>query len=886
MNLNMTNNSMLICQSKFNEVKKSFLNLMSVSSPNERLRCTFAIDYSGSTYGSSLYHQFVDKIVTQNYQEGDNIVLWDHNFRIENREHLKYINENRIGNGGTQPQQILHALKTLGNDAREHLYIITDGEIYHYDINKCEEIIRKEGFLFKKVTVYVISNHPNMSVAVPFTRNCPSQIRSISNQYNGEQAITEDFITEEVTHEDFKILTNLETISSLDDFIKNKDSLFKVLTVRMVGTKGDLEIRNKLLQLKQRILRDIASKSKPEDIKIDPLEAISKALRNGNLDEALQYGGQIIEMHKYKKPELDAESFEAQILSMINIASGSLYNSFDKESIKASRATRATSVQEADLNDAQLNVSTKAGTFECPISYEEETDPCLIVTNESNEPLLKNLPPNKVNKILDCPLNLLRHPELIEQLKDRLDHVISLKTIREAHNAGFPIASSPITRRKIVGIIPLGAHPSHVKVANYAISQICTNTKRIGNPELWFALIWLLMKDMERFHEIEPFVREQLCWRLQRRKTTASMSGLASFPQYQLPIGVACWFCVSMPKFPIPYDPAIDLVRLHILHAEYLAILANDVLGFRLPQGTMEYIKLTRAMLALLKFMRTNKLYHINIIKGLYQNTEIILPNTISKRVWETEKQMKRSKIVYLVDGPATEKSRNNILQMLPKVLHDVPSDVLMSIAEKISRSDRGKNIIIQQINFDKKYTTFENEWEATFIPNFEIIPLCRSTMRPFELKYREFVTNILNEEENNIKKYKDIFHGLTFYGKFVVQYQKYPTPEELLLFVNQRIVESGAKKTLMKNPLTVMKNIINAFSPFVDSIAPTIFVKRFLDSQTTPEKRIERKIKLHHSFQLQKNRLKKKNVVQIKKVALKDKRNQRNIPKIIVKII
>ena len=105
------------------------------------------------------------------YKNGDLIYIWNDAYEkyeisklTASFEELK-INSN-IGNGGTQSEKIAEIAKAI-KEYREHLVIITDGEVEEDSINESTRILKEENIKFKYVTTFIIGNKGNLSVGDP-----------------------------------------------------------------------------------------------------------------------------------------------------------------------------------------------------------------------------------------------------------------------------------------------------------------------------------------------------------------------------------------------------------------------------------------------------------------------------------------------------------------------------------------------------------------------------------------------------------------------------------------------------------------------------------------------------------------------------------------------
>lgn len=56
------------------------------------------------------------------------------------------------------------------------------------------------------------------------------------------------------------------------------------------------------------------------------------------------------------------------------------------------------------------------------------------------------------------------------------------------------LLKNPFTQNRLLGSIPLGTHQSHVKVGNYTIAKLISGGKILGNLNMYYAVVWHLIK--------------------------------------------------------------------------------------------------------------------------------------------------------------------------------------------------------------------------------------------------------------------------------------------------------------------------------------------------------------------------------------------------------
>ena len=86
-----------------------------------------------------------------------------------------------------------------------------------------------------------------------------------------------------------------------------------------------------------------------------------------------------------------------------------------------------------------------------------------------------------LEKILNCPLNTLYNDDFVNKLKLYVDHLISLKTLRDVEEKGYPFEKSPNTRKKIIGAINFGVSEEHVKYIDYNLMNLLTIYYLVNN---------------------------------------------------------------------------------------------------------------------------------------------------------------------------------------------------------------------------------------------------------------------------------------------------------------------------------------------------------------------------------------------------------------------
>jgi hypothetical protein len=81
----------------------------------------------------------------------------------------------------------------------------------------------------------------------------------------------------------------------------------------------------------------------------------------------------------------------------------------------------------------------------------------------------------------------LNYPKIKAKLKSRLSNFIGVKYTDK-------FLKNPFTQKRLCGSIPLGCHITHTNLGNYTIAKMFSDGKILGNPNMFFAVIWYIIK--------------------------------------------------------------------------------------------------------------------------------------------------------------------------------------------------------------------------------------------------------------------------------------------------------------------------------------------------------------------------------------------------------
>ena len=472
---------------------------------------------------------------------------------------------------------------------------------------------------------------------------------------------------------------------------------------------------------------------------------------------------------------------------------------------------------------------------------ENEVDPAILVTVPDEfikdgkiVPLLVGFDKLQTENIISCPYNALYNEDFMEKFKKCIDHAISLKQIREAEKTGHPLLTSPMTRRKIIGIIPLGESPEHVKAANWTLMQLISGGKNLGDRNIWFSIIWLLVKKktFPYLSDVEDFLRAQVLYRFKNNKTSISLSGLANLPQKKVGYGTAAWACL-MSIYLIPKIPRnCNLLLVHLFHSKELFEIVN-LFEYELPDDFVKIARRLFCLASLMTFFKNHKKLLPFYKMGISQATIIVnVPE---------DSPMKSGGLVgdlFLpIDGEINEDVRQKCVKKLPKICRIAIKNNLISMDELayvMTFIDTEKNLSdievekLVQIKEIPKCKTYDN-WKNYDIYEIEEVKICPKTMRPYYHVQKETWKDCLSKKLDISQSYLSLN---TDYGRFVSKYLKYPTLDELTLYAYRKYAfKSKVYNTLPINISLLCKSTLDDFIPVIKDVEPKIFAKLFEDS-------------------------------------------------------
>lgn len=718
---------------------------------------------------------------------------WVHSF-VEKNHFDKYVEwENRAnivskkqvmsrtyGNGGTVPSSFISHLKDC-----TRLVVITDGQISEQDVLQCNKQIKKYNYTFNEVEFhfYDTGGAIDLSVSAAFTKNSKYQIFRHSKQSDESLAKGDTSSPIELDqYFDNPIL-----------FLNEAESVLSNITMKQLGENtANLALKDKLCELKNNLRTYILNQNS--------LGTEFASLRNElNIDTIKRI------------VDIDNDSWKTiePILSkMIGACDKLVGFSFSLLNTDNGTLRRATELQEIDPNDVTITEETFESV--CPISYDLE-QPCLLI--KKGEPVLMDLEKKEFDAILENPFLLLNNADIISKIKNRLGSVIGINSNKMLENKRDPFQGVSFSSSIVLS--------NDFYASNkFAIADLLFGNKLVGPYDSWIAVLYLCFDNIDYFKDDEyrtPYLqlfKTYMMNRMQTTMTAITLSPLIADPPIKAPYDIALYYCLVSPHIR-NYGRSNRLRDMHTT-AHHLMKLV-DLFNYSYDKNsTNKLIKQYAAFDYLIKYAKENKNWY-DIIRSQWQNS-ITIDGTI----------------VFL-DGPGNNAN-------IPAELN-IPLNDLIKLASVIDVSKTTLSIKIDNIadvpipppvyNYSKISNTYTND--PTII--------CNKTMRPYyhvKLNNQDVTWEVaakahFGNSENFISTYN-------YYIRFVQKYEKYPTKNEMILFMSRSERNSIRNRDTL--PMKIIQDVDFVFAAYekVDQLTVEEFIKI-----TSLSRKIETRIQMEN---------------------------------------
>lgn len=709
------------------------------------------VDISGSVNNFTEYWNLVEKVKNEN--TFNTIYLWDSDIKKSNLDELNQMIKQKKGYKGTNPELICQVLKK--EKINDNIVIITDGDVSNHAVQRCDESL--SNYKINNVECYIIGSRANMSVTCPFTRENTSNV-----YYNN--LLSEETVN--LNKSDYELLNILDTMD-LSTFNLNYNKLEKLLIARNMGKNNvDNNTKERLIKLKYKLTKELS-----ENSSLNYGEAIRNELLNNNINNALEYSNNMANEY-FNNIGMDVEKKLGYLISLC----GNLTNLYSINDIRTNRMNRVNDV-EPETNtkvDIEINDLTSL-PIECPILMDYDVPQIMIVDpgntspyesdSDSDEgyesysrsyiPVLANLDKKIVEDIADCPLRIINHLDIVEKLKPMIKQYIGTKV-------NDYVMRNPFTKEQLIGTIPLGNCQQHIKCGNHTIAKMFAKGKLLGNMNLYFAVIWYLIKTdhFEYLKDIKQQVTEHLIYRLMNSNAKASLCGLPQFVITKVPTDIALWFTVHSGLLNLPTDR--DTFRYHIFNLNIMFDILKE-LKYPIDERIYNHLFRLQTLMSMLSMCKKDNTKFKNNIQCLYQNAIKINNHPIN---WIP------------IDGPASQEQINEILNSFPPFFKKLSINELVGIAQMVdpnlsaSKIELNSDWIPSEVNYKINWKYGLNNYN-----NLNIV-ISPNTLRPLY----NINNKVWTEVVDSIYGCHD-FSGMKYYMSLYLSIQRLPTIDEFLYY-------------------------------------------------------------------------------------------------------
>jgi len=414
--------------------------------------------------------------------------------------------------------------------------------------------------------------------------------------------------------------------------------------------------------MKTRLLKEYSkTQAKKEPVSV----AIRSALKRNDTAAAFDIAAKMA--NNYFTDETIGD-LDKKITALIALC-GDLRGKYSLDQIRSNKMATATRAEEGKLDQNVELEQLSKNLVECPIIMDEDVPQILI---DECDPFLLGLEKAIVDDINACPLRILNYPHLKAKFKARISNFTGVK-----YSDKFK--QNPYTRRKLLGAIPLGTHKSHIAVGNSTLAKMVAGGKVMGNLNLYYAVLWILVKEgeIEYLSPLQANLTEHLRFRLTTTHTMASLCGLPKFVCTQVSTDIALWFCLSSGQLNTPTDH--DAFRFHLFDIEHMRKLV-DVLEYPLDEGFERHFLRTKALFYFLdKHKRSTpnqKKALRTLFRGLYQRGFFIGTSKFSAKFKEVEVCSQ----FIPTDGAADEAQVQQVLKHMPRFCAGLTKEDLLYV--------------------------------------------------------------------------------------------------------------------------------------------------------------------------------------------------------------
>lgn len=685
------------------------------------------IDISGSVNGSDIYWKKVDKIITENIKS--KFIVWDTNIKeITYNQLLKYINDKK-GYGGTMISCVASSIveKKFNNSK---IIIITDGEVSSSDVILSEK--KLNGFNIKEVECHIIKastylNVIDISVPLAFMRNNTSRL-----YYTNREDDTK--LIKSINKADYEMLKNI----TLENVMNHFDKIYDLVNISNMNRSGLPDIKKKLLKIRTEFIR-MAN----QNLKAIDGNTVQYELQEGNYENALTMIKKIEDIFVNQNDDSPMGKFD-KLMSLCDDRTG-------KGFALEQKVTNAKQSEEIEPEEPTEEEVSNSG-FEDPVLYELDVPQLVILT--SNEELFEN--DKDFKNFIESPLNILGNEKMKIKIAKRIGHCIGIKLTNRCDY-------DPFNRIEIIGTIPLTtSNTQHIEVGSHALFKLFTKGKKMGNPNLYYAVLWQILvveNKCEYLSEYNEHIINHLKFRISKAMTYISLCGLPDFNRTIVPMDVAMYYIINGPEINK------TILRKHIFNIDVILNIIMNVFKYQVSNDIIKHINLEKIVLSMLSLIKKDSIGFKRKFKCLI-NSHMIADNEYIP-----------------VDKIATKKDIDEIMETFPKYYTTQAYNELIYLSTLVNPNYSACVIQLEYnkpINYDAK---FENDWSEEYIV---MTPKPHNiSLKTFRIYYKSNWKE-LAEKNNSVSVDKQI-SAYNEYIKFYMKFKHFPSFNEFAKYIYNR---------------------------------------------------------------------------------------------------
>lgn len=727
------------------------------------------IDYSGSTGGRPEYWERVKQIINSNKNRDTLYILWDTSANMVNKQKVLDNAKRLIGNGGTAPSCFA---KILPENCS--IRVVTDGQINISEVTRCDDILKSKKFKYVTFDFVNTGGEMNLSVSAPFTRNTQYEV----NIVNKDQS-------ESILGDSAKSIDLSKYTKSPELFMTEFEDLRKQIIMQNLG-KCNMKLRNDLLDLQKNLLKEISSRN-TEGIDSAVYENIRSHLINGTdvTDGTDGTDGTDSLLNIIRKSDTSlGKKIEGLIQECIQHCDS---KDFSFDILRPNRLTRATIIKEVATEELP-SVENYTGGFECPIFLDKDIPVCLIL---EGSPVLEGLEKNYLDFLINCPIAVLNSPELVIKIKERLDHLIGLNSLK---NFSKPFVS-PFTRRNISSTLSFGPGNIHDKSNKYALANLFFGNKLVGNPYMWLSVVYLVIRDIEYLQkpDFQNLFETYLKDKLRNNYSNLTLTGLPIEPMIKAPLDVSIWYCVNSDSLIRKLNLPEECNRLRAFgSACYHLMKLLDLLGYSYDKKNITHrLKVYSTFNWMMNQEKNNVPLWKQLVRSLYQNFLILDDETI-----------------IMLDGPP-------VSSIYVPEFNDLPPNELYTLSTLVDRHETNGSIVIPE-SFPKDIPKWVKNYgypgSLKLSDYLDETHICPRTFRPYTFDPK----NKTHWKKLSEEKFGPLDQQLSSYNyfiKYVHEFNEYPNRQEFIKYLANKQENRELKKDTL--PMYVVDFVEDVFSSY-----------------------------------------------------------------------